>query len=300
MLEIIAFVVISGSVFLVAMFRGLHQVQLASVDASIIKSLPNRNHSANRTRMERFDHWFARTLALARIPLSPTQCIVLIVGLASAVLMVTLLLTDQLVLAIIMACLSIATCLLGLSLKFRRVVQQFEKQLPIALDLMARAVTAGESLDQAIELVAKSVEEPAKTEFVRCQNQLRMGLAMRPVMDGLVNRVDTTNVRIMASILSVHRETGGHLADTLTRLAAVIRNRFDYERKLRMVTSVGRASLVVVTGLAWCIFAYLFLFRPEYGNGLWTSSSGHTMLLVALVLELTGMTWGWALLRKSM
>ncbi len=250
--------------------------------------------------LQRFDQWFARHVFLSRIPLKPSTTAVAIVALAGVLAMAVFVFTEQAGPAIMIGCLTIVASILGMVIAYKRMVSQFETQLPTALDLMARAVNAGESLDQAIGLVANSMEEPAKSEFVRCQNQLEMGLSMRAAMATLVDRIDTTSVRMMASILSVHRDSGGNLSETLQRLADVLRKRFDYERKLRAVTGAGRASVIVVSGLAWCIFGYLFLFRPEYGRSLWENPSGKPMLTLAFVLELTGMIWGWSLLRKRL
>ena len=123
---------------------------------------------------------------------------------------------------------------------------------------------------------------------------------MRSTMQSLSQRIDTTNVRIMGSILAAHRESGGNLAETLQRLSEVIRNRFDYQQKLRAVTGTGRTSLAVVITLAWGIFAYLFIFQPEYGRNFWVEPSGKTMLVVAFVLEVLGMLWALALLKNDL
>ena len=225
---------------------------------------------------------------------------VAIVAFAGVMAMTVFVLSEQVAPAVTIGGLTVLVAVLGLAVSYRRMVAKFENQLPMALDLMARAVNAGESLDQAIALVATSMEEPVKSEFARVQNQLQMGLSMRAATATLVQRIDTTSVRMMASILSVHRESGGNLSETLHRLADVLRKRFDYERKLRAVTGAGRTSAFVVSGLAWVIFGYLFLFRPEYGRTLWEHPSGKPMLLGAFILEMIGMAWSWSLLRKRM
>ena len=124
--------------------------------------------------LQRFDQWFARHVYLSRVPLSPATTAVAIVAFAGVLAMVVFVATGQAAPAIMIGCLSMAASILGMVIAYRRMVAQFETQLPTALDLMARAVNAGESLDQAIGLVAESMEEPAKSEFVRCQNQLQM------------------------------------------------------------------------------------------------------------------------------
>jgi len=300
MLEIFAFVVLVAVSFGLMMRLGLNQYELAPKPATVVREFPSAQPAQELAGIQRFDHWFGRMVRLSRFPLAPAQVSMLIVGVASVVAAALFVATEKVGPAIMLGILLVVASVLGIAVAYQRMLSKFEVQLPMALELMARAVTAGESLEQAISLVAGSMEEPAKTEFRRCHNQLQMGLSIRAAMSSLIQRIDTTNVRVMASILSVHRESGGNLADTLTRLAEVIRNRFDYERKLKTVTGAGRASVIVVAGLAWCIFGYLFLCRPEYGRPLWENPSGRSMLVLAATLECIGMVWGWSLLRKRM
>lgn len=302
MIDLFAFVVLIAISFALLVRIGLQQYRFVPQESSqsLLKEIKRQPAATDVKGVKRFDHWFDRMIRLGGIPLSTSQVTLLIVCTAACASATMFVATEEIGPSVVLGCMWVAASILGIAVYYQRTIGKFESQLPMALDLMSRAVTAGESLDQAIGLVAGSLEEPAKTEFKRCENQLQMGLSMRSAMTSLVERVDTTNVRVMASILSVHRESGGNLSETLNRLAEVIRNRFDYERKLRTVTGAGRASVIVVAGLAWCIFGYLFLFRPEYGRALWENPSGRSMLLVAFVLEVIGMLWGAALLRKRL
>ena len=89
---------------------------------------------------------------------------------------------------------------------------------------------------------------------------------------------------------------GGNLATTLERLAAVIRDRVNYRRQLKAVTGASRVSVYVIAGLGPLLFAWLFVFNPEYGMGLWNDSTGRVMLLYAIISEIVGLAVvGWLL-----
>ncbi len=297
LLEIVVFLICGGTAW--AFFRVFRRpMQRRTVSESKIVRTQLVEETAHGP-MSAFDRWFARAIRLGRVPWGPTN-VALMIGAGTIVTAASvLLMTDRVLLAFWASVIFIAVSLAGLQIAFVRMVANFERQLPFALDLMARAVMAGESLDQAIRTVSESMEEPAKTEFKQCHNQLAMGLSVRAAMASLVGRVDTLNVRIMSGILSVHRENGGNLAETLQRLAEVIRKRFDYERRLRMVTGAGRVSLLIVVVLALGLFAYLFIARPEYGSQFFESSSGRNMLIFAGVLEVIGVAWGWLLVKSK-
>ena len=178
--------------------------------------------------------------------------------------------------------------------------KQIQDQLPGVVDLLARAVRAGQSLDQAIELLGRKSPEPLGKEFRRCSHQLQMGLSLKAVMRALAFRVRTVEVRILSTTLSVHRTAGGNLAETLERMALVIRERLSYRSQLRATTDAGRFSAALVSLAGLFLFAYMFIFQSEYIGKLFESPFGQSMLLTAVVLEVIGLAWIWSMLRSDL
>ena len=102
-----------------------------------------------------------------------------------------------------------------ISFKRHRRIIAMRNQLPDVLDMLSRAVKAGESLDQAIRLVAEEAGGELGREFTQCSRQLDMGRSLSAVVASLANRVRLMEFRILAATLSVQRQTGGNLAETL-------------------------------------------------------------------------------------
>lgn len=172
-------------------------------------------------------------------------------------------------------------------------------QLPDVFDLLGRAVRAGESLDQAIELVGDKAREPLAVEFRRCAKQLQMGLSVHHAMSGLTGRVPLPEMQIFATTLAVHRQAGGNLATTLERMAAVVRDRLNYQRQLRATTAAGRFSTMFIAMIGPCIFAFLVIFRPAYIQHLLVEPIGQMMLVIAVVLEIIGLVWIARMIRST-
>ncbi|MDP6445737.1 MAG: type II secretion system F family protein [Pirellulaceae bacterium] len=180
-----------------------------------------------------------------------------------------------------------------------RRLKQIQEQLPDVLDLLARAVRAGESLDQAIDLAGRKTSEPLAREFRRCSNQLKMGLALSAAMRSLAYRVQVMEMRILATTLSVHRQAGGNLGETLDRMAHVVRERLTYRRQLRVATAAGRFSAALVSIAGVLLFCYMFVFQADYTHRLLSTPIGQSLLVLALVLEIVGLLWIWRLLRSE-
>lgn len=168
---------------------------------------------------------------------------------------------------------------------------KLQEQLPNALDLLSRAVRAGESVDQAIALCGEQSPAPLGKEFRRCARQLQMGLALPAAMRSFGERVRLPDARIFTAAVAVHREAGGNLARTLERMAHVIRDRITYRRQLRAVTAAGRFSATMVSLAGPLLFAYMFLFQHDYVSRLLVDPLGKSLLVLAVALELVGLIW---------
>jgi tight adherence protein B len=171
-------------------------------------------------------------------------------------------------------------------------------QLPDCMDLMARAVRAGESLDQAIALVGNSQLRPVATEFRYCASQMRMGLSLESAVRGMVARVPLIETRILAMTLIVQRRRGGSLPVTLERLARVFRDRLSFYRQFRASTALGRASAGMIALIGIGLDAFMVFGNSDYAQKLVTTNIGHVLLVLALVLQVVGVSWAVWLFRS--
>jgi tight adherence protein B len=182
--------------------------------------------------------------------------------------------------------------------RWRR-VKLLQDQLAPALEILARSVRAGQTLDQAIGHLGRHSPEPLATEFRYCARQLEMGLSMPAVMRGLVGRLRMYDVQILATTLIVHRQAGGNIAAMLDRLARVIRDRLSYRRQLRAVTAGGRISAMVISLITPALFLFFILVRPAYIASLLHSPLGQSLLVLTALLEIVGLIWTARLLRPA-
>ncbi len=176
---------------------------------------------------------------------------------------------------------------------------RIREELPIVLDMIARTTRAGKSVDQAIEVVAAEVTGPLGTEFRQCSRQLEMGLSFDRAVRSMAARVRLIEMQILATTLVVQRGAGGNLSETLDRMTAVVRDRMVSYRQMMAATGAGRVSTMIVASIG--PFAYLFLLlvhRPHL-QLMFDEPLGRLLLLLALLLEITGLVWVFALLRSE-
>lgn len=240
---------------------------------------------------KRLDHWLQLTLLQAAIPLSASVillgsiCLAIITGIVANGAGLPLLAQFFVVTVVFML-----IPLLLLIIRNRR-IKKFTAQFPATIELISRAVGAGESFEEATKLAASTSNEPVKRELQWCVKQFELGMPVGSVMRELTSRVPTLDAKIFAHTVSVHREMGGRLASTLERLSRVITDRNEYIQKLRSLTSLARFSIFAISFLGVFVLAYLALMHPDYLGKLIQSDLGQKMVIYGIMSEIVGIAW---------
>ena len=169
----------------------------------------------------------------------------------------------------------------------RRIVR-FQAQFPDALDMVTRAIRAGNALSGAIKLVGEEMPDPLGAEFRQVDDEIRLGTDPGEALYGLEARMPTEDVRFFCTAIRIQRSAGGNLAEILDRLAEVIRERFKILSYARVLSSQHKWSAVCV-GLSPAIFGVMFqLLNPGYFDAMLTDPIGPTLIAAGLVLEAVG------------
>lgn len=265
-------------------------IRLRRIQRTAVQSAPNGP-------VARFDQWFTQLIRETGWSWTPFTG-VLLLSLGGLVVGGGLFLaTENTAAAGLGGLLGMALALGGLGVIRMRRLRLMQKQLPGVLDVLARSLRAGNSLDEAIEVVGEEAPRPIADEFRYCSRQLALGLGLPAAMRSLTDRLRLVDVKLLAMSLSIHRDTGGNVALVLERLASMIRDRSSYHRQLRAVTSAGRFSALLVGAIGPILFLYLFTFQTHYIRVMLESPLGQVLLLTAAVLEVIGLAWTARLMR---
>lgn len=177
-------------------------------------------------------------------------------------------------------------------------IKDIREQLPQSMDTMARAVRAGETLDQAVELTAAGTPEPLGVEWRRTARHMEMGLSVPAAMKSMTKRAPLMELRILSTALNVQRRTGGNLSQTLERLSSVIRDRLSYQRQFQAATGSSRMATILIAAAGPLVFTYMLIFQPDYMGQFFTLAGGWTLLGIAVVLQIVGLIWVASLLKN--
>lgn len=138
--------------------------------------------------------------------------------------------------------------------------ERMTAELPTLVDLVCLAVTAGESLRGALELVAGATSGPLAGEVRRVLRDARAGRALPDGLEAAAERVRVGAFdRFVTTVLAAH-ERGMPLADSLRAMAFDVRE----ARKRTVIEAAGRkqvSMLAPVVGLMLPV-AIAFAFFP--------------------------------------
>jgi len=164
-----------------------------------------------------------------------------------------------------------------------------DDQLVDALLLMANALKAGLSLQQALELVAREMKPPISDEFGRLIKEIHLGRLTDDALRRFAERVPLEDVRLAVDSILTLRETGGNLSETFQVIAHTIVERTKVQGKIKAMTAQGMSQ-----GILICLFPIvmmlLFTFiDPNYMRPFFHSALGLLMLVAVFILDGAGL-----------
>lgn len=173
-------------------------------------------------------------------------------------------------------------------LKAKR-MDRFQTQLPEALDLMSRALKAGHTFGGAMRMVADELEDPIAGEFRITLDEINYGVDVDRALANLQDRVEVTDLKFFVVSVNIQRETGGNLAEIISNIARLVRERFVLFGKVRILSAEGRISALLLSALPFFITGVLYVINPDYMSKLWTTELGKSMAWGAMISMVIGM-----------
>ena len=178
--------------------------------------------------------------------------------------------------------------LLWLWNKRRRRMNKFAAQLPDALELVARALRAGHSLQAGMHVVAEEMPAPISDEFGRVYEEQNLGISIEDSLKNMCDRVPNLDLRFFVTSVGIQRQTGGDLAEILDKIGYVIRERYRILGQVKALTGEGRLSGIVLIALPFALFFYMLNLKPDYIEPLWTTELGKKMSVFAIIAQILG------------
>lgn len=172
-------------------------------------------------------------------------------------------------------------------LKQRR-INTIQEQMPDALMMLAGSMKAGLGFGPALESLVKDGYPPLAQELALVLREQHLGVRAEDALEHFAERVPILDVQLFVSAVSISREVGGNLAESLKTLADTLRRRLIMENKVKALTSQGKLQGIVMAMLPAGIIAFLAFMYPTTIEPMFNTWLGYGILGFCAVLEYIG------------
>ncbi len=179
--------------------------------------------------------------------------------------------------------------LLFISAKKKYRIKKFVKQLPEALDMLARALRAGHALPGGLQMVAEEFDDPMGGEFTKIVEGINYGLDVKDALTSMAERVDVPDLKYLVVAVKIQRESGGDLAVILGSISHLIRERFKLQDRVLTLSAEGRLSAKILIAVPIFLGLYFFMSQPGYMEILINDPIGHKLIIFSVVTMTVGM-----------
>ena len=205
-----------------------------------------------------------------------------------AIFYITYLVTGVFLLALALALLGVALPRLGIYFLRKKRIARLTAQLPDFLMAVSRAMQAGSSLNQSLEVAIQEDKGPVTQEFALVMKEVRLGVDFNDALDNFSMRIPIEEANLVATAIKISREVGGNLSEAIYRLSVTLRTKHETEGKIKALTAQGRLQGIVMTLLPIFLGFILYKMEPESMEKLITEPIGWIAIILIVVMELLG------------
>lgn len=235
-----------------AQMKRIYAQRDTRLDSLVNRFLPNP--AQLRARLERTGRsWTLGQYALACVGIAVVTAVVLVfIGLPILLA----------VLIGVFASLFLPHIAVGILIKRR--LAAFTTRFPDAIELIVRGLRSGLPITESLGVVGREIPDPVGIEYRQVTDKIRIGQTMDQTLQEMGVRINTPEFQFFVITLSIQRETGGNLAETLSNLADVLRKRAQMKLKIRAMSSEAKASAYILGVLPFVIFTLIYMINPGY------------------------------------
>jgi len=156
------------------------------------------------------------------------------------------------------------------------------------LVLVTGAVKTGFSLLQAMEVVEREMQPPARDEFRRVHVEVGLGISLSQALDNLGARMQNQDLDLVVTAVKIHNQVGGNLSTMLEAVTETVRERDRLFREARVITTQQRYTAYLISLLPIAIGLLMFMLNPDYIMQLFTNGLYILIPILAVVGVIAG------------
>lgn len=149
-----------------------------------------------------------------------------------------------------------------------------------AIDIIVRGIRSGLPINDCVKIIADESPDPVGPEFAEIVEGQKLGIPLDAGLERMYERVPLAEVNFLTIVITIQQRTGGNLAEALSNLSKVLRDRRKMKAKIQAVSQEAKASAAIIGVLPPGVMGSLYVTSPDYITLLWTTQLGQGFLVM--------------------
>ena len=167
-------------------------------------------------------------------------------------------------------------------------IGRINAQLVDMLGMVANSLKSGYGLMQSFEFAGAQLPAPIGVELRRMMRESTLGMTAENALTAMGSRIDSNDLDLVLTAISIQRAVGGNLAEILETVAYTMRERERIRGDIATLPAQQQLTGIVVGGLPIFMCALVMVINPGYMSVLFEESLGRFILMGSALLEVMG------------
>lgn len=182
-------------------------------------------------------------------------------------------------------------------LRFQKQRQTIHEELPGVVDAVLRNIDAGRSLEHSLISSFDEASPVFNPLVFRLRNAVEAGRDYTRLFEDFAELYKVPAMVLVAIALRTTSRFGSSIRPVLEQVSASLRSQQAMRREFLAASAETRFTAVTFAVLPPALAAFMVLINDEYSDVLLNTSTGHSLLLTAGVLQVIGMFVIWRMIQ---
>lgn len=185
----------------------------------------------------------------------------------------------------------------------RKKEQELRQQFRDSIQVMASALKAGYSVENAIREAGKDIspvyseETRIRKEFERMERQMDMNMSAEEVLKGFAERTGQEDIENFVNVFAVAKKSGGDSIAVIRDAVKIISSKIDTEKEIQTMIASKKMEFDIMCAVPFAIILYMKLTFGEFLNVLYGNMAGAAIMSLCIFVYMGAYVYGRKIIR---
>lgn len=185
----------------------------------------------------------------------------------------------------------------------RKKEQELRQQFRDSIQVMASALKAGYSVENAIREAGKDIspvyseETRIRKEFERMERQMDMNMSAEEVLKGFAERTGQEDIENFVNVFAAAKKSGGDSIAVIRDAVKIISSKIDTEKEIQTMIASKKMEFDIMCAVPFAIILYMKLTFGEFLSVLYGNIAGAAIMSICICVYMGAYVYGRKIIR---